>query len=51
LGRQVIVEYRCGASGNIGAIETVARWRERGVQLIASTPDAAAAHLLKEVRK
>jgi len=31
--------------------DTVQRWRERGVEVVASTPDEAAAHLKKEVEK
>jgi len=29
----------------------VQRWRERGVEIIANTPDEASAHLKKEVQK
>jgi acylphosphatase len=29
----------------------VQRWRDRGVEIIANTPDEAAAHLKKEVQK
>ncbi len=31
--------------------DAVQRWRERGVEIIASTPDEATAHLKKEVQK
>ncbi len=31
--------------------DAVQRWRERGVEIIANTPDEAAAHLKKEVQK
>lgn len=31
--------------------EAVQRWRERGVEIVAGTPDEAAAHLKKEVQK
>jgi tripartite-type tricarboxylate transporter receptor subunit TctC len=31
--------------------ESVHRWRQRGVEIIANTPDEAAAHLKKEVQK
>jgi tripartite-type tricarboxylate transporter receptor subunit TctC len=31
--------------------DAVQRWRDRGVEIIASTPDEAAAHLKKEVQK
>ena len=31
--------------------EAVQRWRERGVEIVATTPDEAAAHLKKEVQK
>lgn len=31
--------------------ETVQKWRERGVELVVTTPDEAAAHLKKEVLK
>jgi tripartite-type tricarboxylate transporter receptor subunit TctC len=31
--------------------DAVQRWRERGVEIIANTPEEAAAHLKKEVQK
>jgi len=31
--------------------EAIQRWRDRGVEVVASTPDEAAAHLRKEVHK
>ena len=31
--------------------EAVKQWRERSVEIIANTPDEAAAHLKKEVQK
>ena len=31
--------------------DAVQRWRERGVEIIANTPDEASAHLKKEVQK
>ena len=36
---------------SLGTPEAVQRWRDRGVEVIASTPDEAAAHLKKEVQK
>jgi tripartite-type tricarboxylate transporter receptor subunit TctC len=36
---------------SLGTPEAVQRWRDHGVEVIASTPDEAAAHLKKEVQK
>ena len=35
----------------LGTSEAVQRWRERGVEIVASTPDEAAGYLKKEVQK
>ena len=49
--RALIDEINEKVRGVLGPPEAVARWRERGVEVIAGTPDEAAAHLKKEVQK
>lgn len=49
--RAVINQINDKLRASLGTPEAVRRWRDRGVEVIASTPDEAAAHLKKEVQK
>lgn len=49
--RAIITQINEKIRSTVGTPETIQRWRERGVDVIASTPDEAAAHLKKEVQK
>ena len=49
--RAVINQIGDKVRASLRTPEAVQRWRERGVEIIASTPDEAAAHLKKEVQK
>ena len=49
--RAVINQINDKVRANLATPEAVQRWRERGLEVIASTPDEAAAHLKKEVQK
>lgn len=49
--RALINQINDKLRSSLGAPEAVQRWRDRGVEVIASTPDEAAAHLKKEVQK
>ncbi len=49
--RAVINQISDRLRASLGTPEAVRRWRERSVEIIASTPDEAAAHLKKEVQK
>ena len=49
--RALINQINDKVRASLGAPEAIQRWRERGVEVIASTPEEAAAHLKKEVQK
>lgn len=49
--RPLISQINEKLRGVLTTRDTVQRWRERGVEVVASTPDEAAAHLKKEVEK
>ena len=49
--RALINQINDKARSNLGTPEAVQKWRERGVEVIASALDEAAAHLKKEVQK
>ena len=49
--RALIAQINERVRSVLGTPDAVQRWRERGVEVIASTPDEAAAHLKKEVQK
>jgi tripartite-type tricarboxylate transporter receptor subunit TctC len=49
--RAVINQINDKLRSVLGTPEAVQRWRQRGVEIIAGTPDEAAAHLKKEVQK
>lgn len=49
--RALVIQINDKVRSALGTSEAVQRWRERGLEVIASTPDEAAAHLRKEVQK
>src|SRR5262249_34218239 len=49
--RALIAQIHDKVKSLLGTPEAVQRWRERGVEVVASTPDEAAAYLKKEVQK
>ena len=49
--RALIVAINDKVRGVLGTPEAKQQWRERGLEVIAGTPDEAAAHLKKEVQK
>jgi tripartite-type tricarboxylate transporter receptor subunit TctC len=49
--RALINQINDKVRANLRTPEAVQRWRERGVEIVATTPDEAAAHLKKEVQK
>ncbi len=49
--RALITQINEKVRGTLRTREAIQRWRERGVEVVASTPDEAAAHLRKELQK
>jgi tripartite-type tricarboxylate transporter receptor subunit TctC len=49
--RALITQINEKIRSTLSPPEAIQRWRERGVEVVAGTPDAAAAHLKKEVQK
>ena len=49
--RAVIAQISDKVRATLRTPDAVQRWRDRGVEIIANTPDEAAAHLKKEVQK
>ncbi len=49
--RALIYQINDTLRSSLRTLEAIQRWRERGVEVIAGTPDEAAAHLKKEVQK
>ena len=49
--RALINQINDKVRASLGTPEAVQKWRERGIEVIASTPDEAAAHLKKDVQK
>jgi tripartite-type tricarboxylate transporter receptor subunit TctC len=49
--RAIINQINDKVRASLRTPEAVQRWRERGLEIIANTPDEAAAHLKKEVQK
>jgi tripartite-type tricarboxylate transporter receptor subunit TctC len=49
--RALITQIGDKVRATLGTPEAVQRWRDRGVEVVASTPDEAAAYLKREVQK
>ncbi len=49
--RAVINQINDRLRSTLGTPEAVQRWRARGIELVANTPDEAVAHLKKEIQK
>jgi tripartite-type tricarboxylate transporter receptor subunit TctC len=49
--RALVIAISEKVRNTLGTPEARQQWRERGLEIIASTPDEAAAHLKKEVQK
>jgi tripartite-type tricarboxylate transporter receptor subunit TctC len=49
--RALINQMNATVRASLRTPEAIQRWRERGVEVVANTPDEAAAHLKKEVQK